>query len=184
MVVVIGIISSLMAIGIPGIVSQIKRADLYNTTNIIATLHSFCYTNAKQFDGVALPTAVYQLTIKQDKVVFSIGGATVIPSYEIGKQFAFTTDGSLNAISFEDSFKPEKYRIYTLTGSPPDWRTSGGYTDITASAFLDIQYQPRTGFVMDSGSTIAKIELLVKDAKGKRYTIIFWPTGAINVKSG
>jgi prepilin-type N-terminal cleavage/methylation domain-containing protein len=179
MVVVIGIIGILMAMGIPGIVSQIKRADLYNTTNIISTLHSFSVQNARTFTAATPPTAVYQLTVKQDKILFLKDGAA-IPSYEIGKQFSFTTEGGINGVTFEDSFKPDSYIIYS---GGPAWSTAA--TTVASGSWSDlvIKYQARTGFVQNDSGAISKIVLIVKDAKGKKFAITFQPTGALNVAS-
>ena len=100
MVVVIGIIGVLMAMGIPGIVSQIKRADLYNTTNIIATLHTYCVLGSRA-DLAASP--VYTMIIAPTTISVKKDG-NLVDAYEIGKQFAFV--GGKSEVSLEDAFEP------------------------------------------------------------------------------
>jgi prepilin-type N-terminal cleavage/methylation domain-containing protein len=203
MVVVIGIISGLMAMGIPGIVSQIKRADLYNTMNIISTLHSFCHQAAREFDTSVTPATpraeTYKITVKKDRVVFQRSGGTLpiqIKPYDLGKQFAFA-DGSSSdivtpfSITLEDNWKPLKYRY--VSASPwvlpatytrgSDWENTGVTDVITSGSDLVIDYLPRTGFVA-YGGTVSAIELVLRDSKNRRMILTFWPTGAYNVKSG
>ena len=153
MVVVIGIIGVLMAMGIPGIVSQIKRADLYNTTNIISALHSFCVENARA-DLSASPN--YTLEITATTVTVKRLGAT-FPSYEIGKQFAYAVVGAdtVSSVNLEDNLEPV-----------------GPYPVI-------ITYENKTGFVTSPKT----VTIRDKKTSKETFAIKFWATGVINVNS-
>jgi len=108
MVVVVGIIGTLMALGVPGIVSSIKRADLSATTNIIGTLHTFCYNAARSQTGLA--TKFYTMEISPATVTVKFDGTT-LDAWEIGKQFNY--DNAKTVITLVDAFAPSTTTIIT-----------------------------------------------------------------------
>lgn len=147
MVIVISIIVSLLAIGVPALINAQGQADDFATQNVIESVHNTCRRNAMQF-GSAGVTYGFTLTYTAN-ISGTASSDTITPWVTDGASTTYNTPGSTLQADFGKTplWSGDDMKFWDR------YRPAGTYTvDAPASAtaaatdkYLYVGYEPRTG---------------------------------------
>ncbi len=153
MIVVISIIVSLMAIGIPALINSQNQADDFATQNVIESVHNTCQRNARQLGSAGV---VYGFTLAYTSSIPGASSADSITpwvtdgantSYNGSSKVLQSDFGKIplwsgNDMKFWDRYRPAG--TFLIDGTSQD---TGTYK------YLYVGYEARTGFPHALAST-------------------------------
>lgn len=199
MIVVISIIVSLMAIGIPALINSQNQADDFATPNVIESVHNTCQRYARQLGSAG---AVYGFTLTYSSNITGKPSADAITPWVTdlsgthyqtgGNALNLMTDfgksplWSGNDMKFWDRYRPCNKVV--INGGAP----------VASLTAIHVAYEPRTGFPhVSSGSmpTLASITTVTTPPDsvqiqlwntrgGAQSSVVIHKTGVCNAHNG
>lgn len=211
MTVVMSVITTVMALGVPALVTAQRQSDQYATDNIIYSIHSTCQRNAQQFGSASL---IYGFTISYSS---DLGGR---PAADAITPWVVNDKGNLgyhNDVGLRVSFgMPHLWSgddiVFTDLDRPCSKVVINGVShSVSAGDHLHVAYEPITGFphtmqtlsksarptppdigagtftgISDPLNPPSHIELSIwsKRSEGVRSRIVMHKTGVFDVRGG